>query len=72
MRIRLPSNWDWPVPGKRAVVAFPAGDYAVGVQDAPGDLLRMTGQQATDALASGHATDITPPPKRTARRGKVD
>lgn len=61
MRIRLSTNWDWPVPGQRAVIAFQAGDYTV------------TREQGADAIAAGVATELPPgtsedAPKKTRRR----
>jgi hypothetical protein len=60
MRIRLSSNWDWPVPGSRAVMAFRAGDYTV------------TREQGEAAIAAGVGSELPSgttenAPKKTRR-----
>jgi hypothetical protein len=61
MRIRLASKWDWKVPGRRAVMAWPAGDYT------------MTHAQGEAAIAEGVGTEIKDePPKRKRPRGPAN
>lgn len=60
MRIRLSTNWDWPVPGQRAIIAFQAGDYTV------------TREQGEAAIASGVGSELPSgttedAPKKTRR-----
>lgn len=66
MRIRLARNWDWRVPGKRAVVAFPAGDWV------------MTRTQGDAAISEGVGSEIPsgaenkPRGARRAAKSKTD
>jgi hypothetical protein len=65
MRIRLASNWDWPVPGKRSVVAFNAGDYTVTRDQGEAAIAAGVGSE----LPSGTTEDA---PKKTRRKRASD
>ena len=51
MRIRLKEPFDWPIPGTRALKAFPVGDHT------------MTREQGTAAIAARKGEEIAPPKK---------
>lgn len=63
MRIRLSTNWDWPVPGKRAIVAFQAGDYTVTREQGNAAIAAGVGSK----LPSGTSEDA--PKKKGLARG---
>lgn len=60
MRIRLASKWDWKVPGKRAVMAWPAGEHT------------MTHVQGEAAISDGVGTELKDQPKRKRPRGSAN
>lgn len=74
MIVRLNGQFNWRIPGAGlSCISFPAGDYAVGVQDEPmRDQLRMTRTQADAAISAGIGEELAggqpPAPIKKGRR----
>lgn len=58
MRIRLHEKFDWRVPGKRSMQAFPVGDHT------------MTHEAGAEAIRLGKGVEIDKPTKDEAKAAK--